>query len=66
MVRRTVSATSVEMATILFGITIPSIAGLRPRAGQSEFVLLHLSLIVCAVLSAFRVQTTSKQQVSYF
>src|ERR1700738_2112441 len=57
MVWRTESATSVEIATILFSITIAPFAS---RAGRSNFV--HLTVIVCAVLSGFRLQTIKNRQ----
>src|ERR1700686_5048020 len=52
---RTASATSVEMAIILFGITLAP-QGLAKIPAHQSFVPVHLGLIVCVDLSDFRVQ----------
>src|ERR1700737_3743559 len=57
MVWRTVSATSVEMATILFGITTPLVCWFWACKRASKILPVHLSLIMYAVLSGFRIQT---------
>src|ERR1700720_4650075 len=70
MVSRTASATAVEMATILFCIAIAPRLLVKipsgPEQANRNLLPVHLSLIVCAVLSALRAQTIENRRPARF